>query len=46
MEMRRSHKIGEANEKQAREGLEDENVAEEVRGGGSESRHEPFARNH
>jgi len=44
--MRRSHKIGEANEKQAREGLENENVAEEVRDGTSQSRHELFARNH
>jgi hypothetical protein len=31
MDMRRSHKISEANEKQAREGLEDEDVAEEFR---------------
>ena len=31
--MRRSHKISEANEKQAREGLEDEDVAGEFRGG-------------
>jgi hypothetical protein len=33
--MRRSHEIRNANEKQAGEGLEDENVPEEVRGGAS-----------
>jgi len=46
MEMGGTHEIAEANEKQAREGLEDENVAKEVRGGASQSRHELFAKSH